>query len=299
MADLVTLISQYDILELMSHHLAALDLLRLASTNSNVYSFIRKSEPIFDRLKRVTLCDGHGLKARQDYKGIYELPIYDGKSADVMGRKMPFDEELEVRVWNRTCDPTNGLPCLKCGINVCEECRFVPRVKFMPNERGRQKQHFAFTPYPITTYVMCFCTACDEKVERGLPFSLSEYCDCDQYKRWICLPCKVKEEQMNIEYLKTRTKVMPGDGSPEEGTWFKERYGEYLAIWCPCGERAPYGANIRCLCCKRRHNLDTWKSSRASLTPFNSDPCYPGIDYDGWGNQIMYPRMGYKGPIAP
>lgn len=45
------------------------------------------------------------------------------------------------------------------------------------------------------------------EVERNLPLSLSEYCDCDQYTRWICLPCKAEENQENQEYFQTWTQT--------------------------------------------------------------------------------------------
>jgi hypothetical protein len=55
--------------------------------------------------------------------------------------------------------------------------------------------------------VICYCTACDESVEADLPFSLSKYCNCDQYTRWICLVCKTKEEKIYGLYYQKRTKV--------------------------------------------------------------------------------------------
>lgn len=120
MASIVVLLSQYELLERLANFLSALDLFHLASTNSALYSLIRQSEPIFDRLKSVALCDGHGLKVRQEFGGIYELHARHfvlGK-----GRKAHYDEELEVRVWNLKCDAANGLPCLRCRVNVCEVC---------------------------------------------------------------------------------------------------------------------------------------------------------------------------------
>jgi hypothetical protein len=76
--------------------------------------------------------------------------------------------------------------------------------------------------------IMGFCAACDLKVEDSLPLSLSEFCDCDQYTRWICLPCKVKEDCMERKYLQTRTKAAPGDRHDAqlaeiyEGLWQSE-----------------------------------------------------------------------------
>ncbi len=122
MANIIALLSQYELLERTANYISTLDLFHLALVNQELYTLIRNSEPIFDRLKSVALCDGHGLKMRQDFKGIYELGPEDfiwGK-----GRKAHYDEELKVRVWNLRCDSTNGLPCNRCAVNVCE-VRFV------------------------------------------------------------------------------------------------------------------------------------------------------------------------------
>jgi hypothetical protein len=118
MTNIVALLSQYELLKRIANFLSTLDLFYLALTNSKLHTLIRKSEPIFDRLKSVALCDGHGLKMRQEFKGIYELRAEDYVWRT--GRKAHYDGELEVRVWNLNCDSTNGLPCLRCGVNVCE-----------------------------------------------------------------------------------------------------------------------------------------------------------------------------------
>lgn len=118
MANIFPLLSQYELLEQLAQYLSTLDLFHLALTCSEYYNLICQSEPIFDRLKRVALCDGHGLKLRQEFQGIYALSSRHfvwGK-----GRKAHYDEELEVRVWNLKCDATNALPCLQCKLNVCE-----------------------------------------------------------------------------------------------------------------------------------------------------------------------------------
>ncbi len=67
------LVSQYGILERLAQNLSTLDLLNLALTCKELYAHIRASNAIFERLKRVALCDGHGLKARQEYAGFYSL----------------------------------------------------------------------------------------------------------------------------------------------------------------------------------------------------------------------------------
>jgi len=119
MSNLLSLLSQYDILTDTAKYLSTLDLFHLALANSRFYAIILQSAPVFNRLKLTALCDGTGLTARQNFQGLYALRPEDfdwgGGS-----RKAHYDEELEVRVWNLKCDAANALPCLNCGINVCE-----------------------------------------------------------------------------------------------------------------------------------------------------------------------------------
>jgi len=113
MSNIFSILLHYGILELTAQHLSLLDLFRLATTCSKLYTIIRKPDTLFDYWKRITLCDGRGLQARQEFRGIY--------TSLRPGCGWPeFDEELEVRVWNLRCDTLNALPCLKCGLNVCE-----------------------------------------------------------------------------------------------------------------------------------------------------------------------------------
>ena len=121
MAKIIFFVSQYELLTQTSRYLSTLDLLHLASTNSQLQALIRKSKKIWDHLKCEALCDGYGLKARQDFTRNYAL----SEPRDFIfgdGRKAHYDEEIEVRVWNLKCDAANALPCLKCRINVCEVC---------------------------------------------------------------------------------------------------------------------------------------------------------------------------------
>jgi hypothetical protein len=128
-------------------------------------------------------------------------------------------------------------------------------------------------------------------VERDLPLRLSEYCDCDQYTRWICLPCKVAEDKEDRNYYKTRTELeyydepglnltdhqhsravnAPSSCACGFAPYFNEVYNlanQDLKFWCPCGTRAPRDGNVRCAWCKRRHNLDAWMTERSWEIPF-------------------------------
>ena len=91
MSGIFSILSQYSILEVTAQYLSLLDLFRLGITCSRLYALIRKPNTLFDHWKRIALCDGRGLKARQEFRGIY-ASIKPG-----CGRPR-FDEELEVRV---------------------------------------------------------------------------------------------------------------------------------------------------------------------------------------------------------
>lgn len=104
-----------------------------------------------------------------------------------------------------------------------EECRWVPRVRDMPNHQSESGAHVNTSA--IISNIICYCEKCNESVERGLPIRISEFCDCDQYKRWICLPCSRKESQRWIKYCKSG-KIQGGfeyNQAPlprnEEGIW--------------------------------------------------------------------------------
>jgi hypothetical protein len=56
-------------------------------------------------------------------------------------------------------------------------------------------------------HIICYCAKCDSKVESELSLSLSEYCSCDQYTRWICLSCKKQEEVEAVRYFEEYTKM--------------------------------------------------------------------------------------------
>lgn len=81
----------------------------------------------------------------------------------------------------------------------------MPRVQDIPNYMSRRRPHLNLAEGTIV--ITCYCYSCDDKIEQSLPTRLSEFCNCDQYVRWICLPCKVKEDKPEEHYITTRTKV--------------------------------------------------------------------------------------------
>lgn len=117
--DLLFLLSQYELLERTAQHLSTLDLFNIALTCHDLYSAILDSPLVFNKLKRLTICDGRGLIKRQTFTGLHKPhPTIKGQHT----RGPIFDEEIEIRVYNVKCDAYNALPCLKCGINICKVC---------------------------------------------------------------------------------------------------------------------------------------------------------------------------------
>ena len=129
--DIIDLISSYSILTSLSPWLSTLDLHNLSLTSRTAYAYIH-SPKIFSYLTRQSLCDGHGLLTRQAYAGPYcSLSKLPGSKLPGELTNSPHgqgDEEIEVRLYNVKCAEADALPCLKCGVNICEECRCYPRA---------------------------------------------------------------------------------------------------------------------------------------------------------------------------
>jgi hypothetical protein len=69
----------------------------------------------------------------------------------------------------------------------------------MPSHQSDCGPHVSTSGF--VSNIICHCDVCDEGVELGLPSRLSKLCDCDQYRRWICLPCSHKESRTWTNYL--------------------------------------------------------------------------------------------------
>ncbi len=199
MLDLVHILDQYELLDLTAHHLRPIDLFNTALTCKRLHSIVLRSKSTFERLKRVTLCDGTGLRARQEYTGLFAWRY--------LSNKKPFyDEEIEAKVWNLRCDEHGALPCLKCGTNVCGECRYVTRVRDTNGLEFSRRPHFTYTHQRINLIV--YCGDCGVVVQEKSGDAL---CDCDQYTRWICVRCKTKEIEDERWYSKNRTEHTDDD----------------------------------------------------------------------------------------
>jgi hypothetical protein len=118
MATLATLVAQYPVLRHLSSSLSRRDLLNIALTCRTHFSFILSSRNVFEALLRDSLCDGSGLEKRQNFEGLYNLTRRSYSWG--RGRKIWQDEPIEVRLYGTKCDEVNALPCVKCGVKICE-----------------------------------------------------------------------------------------------------------------------------------------------------------------------------------
>lgn len=207
MATILPLIQIPPILQTLASFLSTLDLFYLALTcKSNYYSIV--AWPVtFRSLQRNCLCDGKGLAERQTFTGLYRPPQH------AWGKQRPMrpdvDELPEVRLFNLKCDEAGTLPCCKCGINVCEECRYYPR-ELAQSQPAQRRPHL--NAAWESTNVMCLCTKCDAQVEKELHGKyLNEQCECDIYKRWVCCKCVREERAFTQDYYENHTE-MDGDG---------------------------------------------------------------------------------------
>jgi hypothetical protein len=300
MLPLAHLLTQYPILSTLSTHLSAIDLFNLALTSTTHYDQILSSPTVFRTLTRQALCPGTGLLARQNLAGPYTIHQRSYIWGPT-GRRAHYDEEIEVRLYNTKCDAANALPCLKCNVNVCEECRYVPRVRDTATYASSRRPHLD-AAYQSHT-ILCYCNDCDAEVEKGVVAKgyLSEVCDCDAYKRWICLKCKGKEWEEDGWYYTNWTrgdweqnsKTQPGGTT--EGYYDGMVLGDHqhyravsnpliildfvanmIQFWCPCGKRSPSDGNIRCQWCKRRHRMSKQDDEgiRRTYLSYDENPSY-------------------------
>ncbi|VUC23477.1 unnamed protein product [Clonostachys rosea] len=280
------LISSYAILPTLASWLSSVDLYHLALTNHYHHSCILGSSTLFKKLQRLSLCDGRGLALRQEFKSPYRN---DWKRAGMWTINPGFtaDEEIEVFLYNAKCDEAGALPCIKCGINICEECRFYPRAAPTPWYPDR-RPHLN-SPHQAEN-IMCLCPECDTKMENELSGKfLNELCDCDRYTRWICTRCIVEERKFTRDYFDEHT-VLEGD---EEET---------KSFWCLCGSPVPENTRIRCTWCKRRHlPEDQWLTEYdevgSKLPFFDDNPDYPRWTEDEDRKYVTpYHKLGYHRP---
>ncbi|KAH7136230.1 hypothetical protein EDB81DRAFT_886344 [Dactylonectria macrodidyma] len=96
--------------------------LHLGRTNTTHLSYILAPLNIFRALQRQSLYDGCGLLKRQAFSSSYRSIPTAGLSCDAPDEY--GDEDIKVYLYNVKCDAAGALPCVRCGINICEEGRF-------------------------------------------------------------------------------------------------------------------------------------------------------------------------------
>jgi hypothetical protein len=201
MIPLARLISEYPILQSLRSFVSSLDLFNIALTCKANYVFILSSKRLFNTLRQQSLCDGHGLAERQAFTGLYSL---EHRQYNFGGKRHIFlDEPIEVYLYNLKCDEAEALPCRKCGINVCEECRYYSRE---PPPKGDPRRRPHLNASWQSENVMCLCIECDADTENKLRGQfLNELCDCDEYERWICPKCVREEQKFTEDYYNNHT----------------------------------------------------------------------------------------------
>ncbi|KAF6832697.1 hypothetical protein CMUS01_06803 [Colletotrichum musicola] len=141
---------------------------------------------------------------RKNFVGPYEAEVQTHLFPDDR-----TDEPIEVRLYNLKCDTADTLPCVRCGVNVCEECRDYTR---WPNESEFTGGRPHLPRCSQHTNIMCLCPPCDEKAEAEVKGNyLNKRCDCNLFTRWICWRCATieEEEEEEAEYFEENTEELP------------------------------------------------------------------------------------------
>lgn len=206
------LIVIYPILSTLAEYVSAYDLFHLGIANHSNHANIIASRPLFERLRRSCICDGRGLAQRQNFS-----PPYDAKSRwyDSRGPRYgpiyDVDEPIEVRLYNIKCDVADTFPCVRCGVNVCEECRDYERWPHDSLFDGGRP--YLADDLSEIRYMVWMCPPCDANTEAELEGKhLSELCDCNVYTRWVCQRCARLEEKEEWQYRRNRIKWVEYEG---------------------------------------------------------------------------------------
>ncbi|KAH7160504.1 hypothetical protein B0J13DRAFT_671054 [Dactylonectria estremocensis] len=293
------LISTYGILPTLASWMSTVDLYNLGRTNSTHFAHILAPPNIFQALQRQSLCDGRGLLKRQSFSSPYQSSPTAGLSCDTPDEY--GDEEIEVYLYNVKCDAAGALPCVRCGINVCKECRFYTRAA-PPNWSPNRLPHF--TSNRELKNIMCLCLSCDAETEKEVAGEyLNKLCDCDLYIRWVCTGCKEEEDEWAKDYFAQRTETVWYWDARDVGdseTKVINDCGSNRQFWCICGEEVPQDTPPTCAWCKRSHTSDEewprhFDDVGYSLPFFDRNPCYPRwIDDSNDWYPTPYPILGIR-----
>ncbi|KAI0126744.1 hypothetical protein BJ170DRAFT_629803 [Xylariales sp. AK1849] len=205
---LTALLSCYPILSTLSSYISSLDLLQLTLVNRSCFSCILDAPLTFDTLRRRCLCDGHGIIGRRrDHDKTYYPSARRFRQNRVQSNGC-VDEQIEIRLYVLKCDTADTLPCRKCDINVCEECRWHVGDRAGPIARLPDSRRPHLNGASQSENVMCLCPSCDEKVEDEVKGRfLHELCDCDTERRWICRKCEREESGFTSRYYVRHTVI--------------------------------------------------------------------------------------------
>lgn len=232
--DLTSILCLYPVLATLSRYLSALDLYHTAQANKTCLTYIQLGSDTFSLLCRENVCDGRGLLARQEYRE----PFYHSRNIRKETPRYPGvfdDDQIEVNVWAVKCDEVNALPCRRCGMNICEECRCLDRVALKAGKLQR-------LPYPDNNgehgNFFAQCPTCDDATEKEIEGQfLNAECDCDEWTHWVCIKCALEERKISDKYFLAHVGDGP-DGGPEmfeddldAGEITQEEYDEAMKDW--------------------------------------------------------------------
>ena len=113
MAKLVDVTSQYELVKIIASELATVELFNLARTSKTLWKSLDPLSLHFNSVKSLTLCDGH-VVARRLAAHAAEMKRREVEEA------YRSDHDYIDGIEALTCLGSESLPCVKCGVNVCE-----------------------------------------------------------------------------------------------------------------------------------------------------------------------------------
>lgn len=239
-------LSLYPIVSTLVGHLRYRDLIQLTLASRRTYAVLFTSPSYFEALKRACGCNGYGVLARQSWEWIGEYPSASAEEqAEIEASQGLLHSRCGTNMMNRT-DPVIlkgrqasdravcqvvGRRCEKCGINVCEECRFFPRIISQPFCKPHGNRPIFFHGYSKEV-VTAMCASCDEQIEDWVRSTYPDsrhVCDCDLFNRWVCFPCRQEETKEEKEGHRRIVKLLR-DHSGSLGSTITKRFGHWASL---------------------------------------------------------------------
>ena len=114
MAKLVDVTSQYGMLRIVASELTTVELFNLARTSKTLWTTLDPQSLHFKSTKSLTQCDGLVVARRlaNDKKEVSLREIY----GPYISRR--YDKIIGIKALS--CLGREALPCVRCGVNVCE-----------------------------------------------------------------------------------------------------------------------------------------------------------------------------------